>query len=120
MDRHLERCATCLISCHSFLIILFSPGQFQRSVLLVSPIASPTELHIPYLTADIVKMIDSQPDLAPLIRRVRGGYLKIQGTWMPYEVSLSSHPSSGTTLIETRRLLCAYRDGESRRGRTMG
>ncbi|KAG6901963.1 hypothetical protein C0995_006192 [Termitomyces sp. Mi166 len=35
--------------------------------------------------ADIVKMIESQPDLAPLIRRVRGGYLKIQGTWMPYE-----------------------------------
>lgn len=39
------------------------------------------------ILADIVKMIDSQPDLAPLIRRVRGGYLKIQGTWMPYEVS---------------------------------
>ncbi|KAG1774521.1 hypothetical protein EV702DRAFT_1124583 [Suillus placidus] len=38
--------------------------------------------------ADIVKMIDSQPDLAPVIRRVRGGYLKIQGTWMPYEVSI--------------------------------
>lgn len=38
--------------------------------------------------ADIVKMIDSQPELAPLIRRVRGGYLKIQGTWMPYEVAL--------------------------------
>ncbi|KAG5652754.1 hypothetical protein H0H81_003841 [Sphagnurus paluster] len=33
-------------------------------------------------------MIDSQPDLAPVIRRVRGGYLKIQGTWMPYEVAL--------------------------------
>ncbi|KAH0833367.1 hypothetical protein J3R83DRAFT_12468 [Lanmaoa asiatica] len=44
--------------------------------------------------ADIVKMIDSQPDLAPVIRRVRGGYLKIQGTWMPYEVSaLPSLPS---------------------------
>jgi hypothetical protein len=41
-----------------------------------------------YIEADIVKMLDSQPDLAPLIRRVRGGYLKIQGTWMPYEVSL--------------------------------
>lgn len=41
--------------------------------------------------ADIVKMIDSQPDLAPLIRRVRGGYLKIQGTWMPYEVCCD-HP----------------------------
>jgi hypothetical protein len=39
------------------------------------------------LIADIVKMLDSQPDLAPLIRRVRGGYLKIQGTWMPYEVN---------------------------------
>jgi len=37
--------------------------------------------------ADIAKMIESQPNLAPLIRRVRGGYLKIQGTWMPYEVS---------------------------------
>lgn len=43
-----------------------------------------------YEIADIVKMIDSQPDLAPLIRRVRGGYLKIQGTWMPYEVN-SNH-----------------------------
>ncbi|KAG6369885.1 hypothetical protein JVT61DRAFT_13349 [Boletus reticuloceps] len=41
----------------------------------------------PPFSADIVKMIDSQPDLAPVIRRVRGGYLKIQGTWMPYEVS---------------------------------
>jgi len=39
------------------------------------------------LVADIVKMIDSQPELASVIRRVRGGYLKIQGTWMPYEVS---------------------------------
>ncbi|KAI0050509.1 DNA-binding domain of Mlu1-box binding protein MBP1 [Auriscalpium vulgare] len=38
--------------------------------------------------ADIVKMIESQPDLASQIRRVRGGYLKIQGTWMPYEVAL--------------------------------
>ena len=35
-------------------------------------------------------MVDAQPDLAPLIRRVRGGYLKIQGTWMPYEVCLSA------------------------------
>ncbi|KAJ7318808.1 hypothetical protein DFH08DRAFT_926744 [Mycena albidolilacea] len=38
--------------------------------------------------ADIVKMIDSQPELAQVIRRVRGGYLKIQGTWMPFEVAL--------------------------------
>ncbi|KAL1725567.1 transcription regulator HTH, apses-type DNA-binding domain-containing protein, partial [Schizophyllum commune] len=39
-------------------------------------------------TADIVKMVDSHPELASVIRRVRGGYLKIQGTWMPYEVAL--------------------------------
>lgn len=40
-------------------------------------------------------MLDSQPDLAPLIRRVRGGYLKIQGTWMPYEVSALCHINEG-------------------------
>ncbi|KAJ7191147.1 DNA-binding domain of Mlu1-box binding protein MBP1, partial [Mycena pura] len=38
--------------------------------------------------ADIVKMVDSQPELARVIRRVRGGYLKIQGTWMPFEVAM--------------------------------
>ncbi|KAI0703842.1 transcription regulator HTH, apses-type DNA-binding domain-containing protein [Cytidiella melzeri] len=38
--------------------------------------------------ADIVKMIESQPDLASKLRRVRGGFLKIQGTWMPYEIAL--------------------------------
>ncbi|KAH9948581.1 hypothetical protein B0H21DRAFT_733136 [Amylocystis lapponica] len=38
--------------------------------------------------ADIVKIIESQPDLASQLRRVRGGYLKIQGTWMPYEIAL--------------------------------
>jgi len=37
-------------------------------------------------SADIVKMVESEPELAARIRRVRGGYLKIQGTWMPYEV----------------------------------
>jgi hypothetical protein len=48
-------------------------------------------------SADIVKMIESQPDLASQIRRVRGGYLKIQGTWMPYEVfsPSSMHSSAG-------------------------
>ncbi|KZT27232.1 DNA-binding domain of Mlu1-box binding protein MBP1, partial [Neolentinus lepideus HHB14362 ss-1] len=38
--------------------------------------------------ADIVKMVESQPDLASRIRRVRGGYLKIQGTWLPHEVAI--------------------------------
>jgi hypothetical protein len=32
-------------------------------------------------------MVDSHPNLSSVIRRVRGGYLKIQGTWMPYEVN---------------------------------
>ncbi|KAG8906394.1 hypothetical protein FRB99_006989 [Tulasnella sp. 403] len=38
--------------------------------------------------ADIVKMVEAQPELASQLRRVRGGYLKIQGTWLPYEVAL--------------------------------
>lgn len=33
-------------------------------------------------------MLDNMPELTPYIRRVRGGYLKIQGTWMKYEVSV--------------------------------
>jgi hypothetical protein len=37
-------------------------------------------------TADIVRMLEARPDWAPQVRRVRGGYLKIQGTWLPYEV----------------------------------
>ena len=48
-------------------------GKYRRPFLILN-------------LADIAKMIESQPNLAPLIRRVRGGYLKIQGTWMPYEV----------------------------------
>ncbi|KAF8335900.1 transcription regulator HTH, apses-type DNA-binding domain-containing protein [Cantharellus anzutake] len=39
--------------------------------------------------ADIVKMLDNMPEIAPHIRRVRGGYLKIQGTWMKYDVALT-------------------------------
>lgn len=37
--------------------------------------------------ADIVKFLESEPEVAPLIRRIRGGYLKIQGTWMPFEIA---------------------------------
>lgn len=37
--------------------------------------------------ADIVKLIDNSPDLEAVIRRVRGGYLKIQGTWVPYDIA---------------------------------
>jgi hypothetical protein len=31
--------------------------------------------------ADIVKIIDANPILESIIRKVRGGFLKIQGTW---------------------------------------
>lgn len=37
--------------------------------------------------ADIVKLVDNSPDLEPVIRRVRGGFLKIQGTWLPYPIA---------------------------------
>jgi hypothetical protein len=61
-----------------------------------------------FLLADIVKMIDSQPDLAPLIRRVRGGYLKIQGTWMPYEVALKLSRRVAWTIREDLVPLFGY------------
>ncbi|QRV89273.1 DNA-binding domain of Mlu1-box-binding protein MBP1 [Ceratobasidium sp. AG-Ba] len=38
--------------------------------------------------ADIVKILESQPHLAGKLRRVRGGYLKMQGTWMARDVAL--------------------------------
>ncbi|KAJ7444101.1 transcription regulator HTH, apses-type DNA-binding domain-containing protein, partial [Mycena galericulata] len=50
--------------------------------------------------ADIVKMIDSQPDLAHVMRRVRGGFLKIQGTWMPFEIALRLARRSAFRIIE--------------------
>lgn len=37
--------------------------------------------------ADIVKLVENSPDLEPLIRRVRGGFLKIQGTWLPFPIA---------------------------------
>ncbi|KAK9477641.1 hypothetical protein V1514DRAFT_333458 [Lipomyces japonicus] len=37
--------------------------------------------------ADIVKLVDNSPDLEPVIRRVRGGFLKIQGTWLPFDIA---------------------------------
>lgn len=39
------------------------------------------------LKADIVKLIDNSPELEPDIRRVRGGFLKIQGTWLTYPIA---------------------------------
>jgi hypothetical protein len=63
----------------------YSPREFKR--LAIFNCHCGTWLtRVWYAPADIVKMIESQPDLASQIRRVRGGYLKIQGTWMPYEV----------------------------------
>ncbi|KAF5102763.1 hypothetical protein D0Z00_000255 [Geotrichum galactomycetum] len=37
--------------------------------------------------ADIVKLIENSPHLEPVIKRVRGGFLKIQGTWVPFEIA---------------------------------
>lgn len=37
--------------------------------------------------ADIVKLVENEPQLEPVIRRVRGGYLKIQGTWVPFDIA---------------------------------
>lgn len=36
--------------------------------------------------ADIVRLVDNHPELEGVIRRIRGGFLKIQGTWVPFEL----------------------------------
>lgn len=55
--------------------------------------------------ADVVRMLDNMPELTPYIRRVRGGYLKIQGTWMKYEVRIFSNPLPSFTMF-MRSLPC--------------
>ncbi|PSK78842.1 hypothetical protein CJJ07_001280 [Candidozyma auris] len=41
----------------------------------------------PNAKADIVKLLESTPQaLHPYIKRVRGGFLKIQGTWVPHSL----------------------------------
>ena len=97
LDGHLERCASPRLGLAA---VALTPRRFARTAALGnskgalaaayafivhSAVLTPTLL-IPI--ADIVKIIDSQPDLAAQLRRVRGGYLKIQGTWMPYEIAL--------------------------------
>ncbi|OAV99272.1 hypothetical protein PTTG_07905 [Puccinia triticina 1-1 BBBD Race 1] len=37
--------------------------------------------------ADVVKLVESDPTIAPYLRKVRGGYLKIQGTWLPFDTA---------------------------------
>jgi hypothetical protein len=34
--------------------------------------------------ADVLKLIESSPEIAPLVRRTKGGCLAIQGTWIHY------------------------------------
>lgn len=36
--------------------------------------------------ADIVRLVDNHPELEGVIRRIRGGFLKIQGTWVPFDL----------------------------------
>lgn len=89
---------------------IIHPSQRLAIQRVSTPSYFASSLCLTCIQADIVKMIDSQPDLAPVIRRVRGGYLKIQGTWMPYEVRIS------VSYIQHRslhiRLPSAFHDGE--------
>ncbi|PWN33872.1 uncharacterized protein FA14DRAFT_180508 [Meira miltonrushii] len=36
---------------------------------------------------DIVRQVEAVPELESLCRRIRGGFLKIQGTWVPYKLA---------------------------------
>lgn len=35
--------------------------------------------------ADIITLLDNAPELVPHLRRIRGGFLKIQGSWVTFE-----------------------------------
>lgn len=35
---------------------------------------------------DIVKLVENFPSLQTAVKRVRGGFLKIQGTWLPFDI----------------------------------
>ncbi len=35
---------------------------------------------------DIVKLVENFPNLSNAVKRVRGGFLKIQGTWLPFDI----------------------------------
>lgn len=37
--------------------------------------------------ADIVKLLESSPELEKHLKRIRGGYLKVQGTWISYDMA---------------------------------
>ncbi|KAG8932811.1 hypothetical protein FRC02_000495 [Tulasnella sp. 418] len=39
--------------------------------------------------AELVKMFEHQQDLIPQLRKVKGGFLKIQGTWIPHEAAVT-------------------------------
>lgn len=64
-----------------------SIGKLKGQVV---PCLRYADLRLIIAAADIVKILESQPDLANKLRRVRGGYLKMQGTWMARDVGSSS------------------------------
>ncbi|GAA5938550.1 Xbp1p [Sporobolomyces koalae] len=39
------------------------------------------------IKADVIRLIESQPEIAPVVRKIRGGLLEVQGTWLPFEIA---------------------------------
>ncbi|ORY07622.1 DNA-binding domain of Mlu1-box binding protein MBP1, partial [Basidiobolus meristosporus CBS 931.73] len=35
--------------------------------------------------SEIAKLVDSNPELSREVKKIRGGFLKIQGTWLPFD-----------------------------------
>ncbi|ODQ79293.1 hypothetical protein BABINDRAFT_151014 [Babjeviella inositovora NRRL Y-12698] len=61
------------------------PSLFQNGAVPVAP-GTPTPANN---KADIARLIESAPsmEVASQIKRIRGGFLKIQGTWLPFELA---------------------------------
>ena len=57
-------------------------GIWKASLTIDGSNVSPS-----HLKADIVKLLESTPkEYQQYIKRIRGGFLKIQGTWLPYKL----------------------------------
>lgn len=68
----------------------------------------PIDWPLPYL-ADVLRMIEAEPELALKLRRVRGGYLKIQGTWLPFEVTALLSICQSKSLLDSLSCLSVNR-----------
>lgn len=65
----------------------YETGYVHLTGIWKAALASNEYISNPNIKADIVKLLESTPkEYHEYIKRIRGGFLKIQGTWLPYSL----------------------------------